>query len=84
LREEYEKHEREKRELDLENLVRDKSEIQLTLNATQVFDNYEPPVYAGFGQTPIQPRMRGPLQALSKTQVQQLFMRHSFQVRTEF
>lgn len=53
----------------------------MTLDATQVFDPYEPPVFVGFGQTPLaQPKKRGPFYALQKAQVQQLFMRHSFEV----
>jgi DnaJ family protein C protein 11 len=81
LREEYEKKARQKREQDLENLVRSRGEFQLTLNATQVFDSYEPPVFVGFGQTPVQPKRKGPFHALQKAQVQQLFMRSSFEVR---
>jgi hypothetical protein len=53
----------------------------LTLDATQVFDPYDPPVFAGFGQAVPQPRKKGPLRALTKAQVQQLFMRHSFEVK---
>lgn len=80
MREEYEKNARQKRELDLENLVRSKAEFQLTMDATQVFDPYEPPVFVGFGQTAA-PKKKGPLHAISKAQVQQLFMRSSFEVR---
>ncbi|GAA5809714.1 hypothetical protein MFLAVUS_003127 [Mucor flavus] len=80
LREEYEKNARQKRELDLENLVRSKAEFQLTMDATQVFDPYEPPVFVGFGQTAA-PKKKGPLHAISKAQVQQLFMRSSFETQ---
>lgn len=82
MREEYAKKAREKREQDLENLVRSKSEYQLTLDATQIFDPYEPPVFAGFGQQPIQSkRKKNPFYALTKGQVNQLFMRHSFETQ---
>lgn len=83
MREEYEKKARQKREQDLENLVRSRGEFQLTLDATQVFDPYEPPVFAGFGQQ-IQPtkKRNAIVHALSKAQIQQLFMRHSFEVIT--
>ncbi|GAA5803597.1 hypothetical protein EDC94DRAFT_610938 [Helicostylum pulchrum] len=80
LREEYEKNARQKRELDLENLVRSKAEFQLTMDATQVFDPYEPPVFVGFGQTSA-PKKKGPFHAVSKAQVQQLFMRSSFETQ---
>ncbi|KAJ8651470.1 hypothetical protein O0I10_012969 [Lichtheimia ornata] len=79
IRAEYEKKERLQREQELENLVRSRGEFQLNLNATGVFDPYEPPVFAGFGQPPIAPKRRGPLHALTKTQIQQLFMRHTFE-----
>jgi DnaJ family protein C protein 11 len=69
-----------KREQDLENLVRSKAEFQLTLDATQVFDPYEAPVFVGFGQS-TQPKKKGPLHLVTKAQVQQLFMRSSFEVR---
>lgn len=64
--------------------MRSKAELQLTVDATQVFDPYEPPVFAGFGQQ-IQPaKKRNPIiRALSKAQTQQLFMRHSFEVSQE-
>lgn len=83
MREEYEKKARQKREQDLENLVRSRGEFQLTLDATQVFDPYEPPVFVGFGQQ-IQPtkKKNAIVHALSKAQTQQLFMRHSFEVIT--
>lgn len=82
LREEYEKQAKRKREQELENLVRSRSEYQLTLDATQVFDPYEPPAFAGFGgNTVVKPRKRRmPWDRIVKAQVQQLFMRHSFQV----
>lgn len=81
MREEYEKKARQQREQDLENLVRSKSEYQLTFDATQILDPYEPPVFAGFGQQPIQPKKKGPFHVLTKGQAKQLFMRHSFEVR---
>ena len=83
LREEYEKKSRQKREQDLENLVRSRGEFQLTLDATQVLDPYEPPVFVGFGQSPTTPKRRGPLYALGKAQTQQLFMRSSFEVKAK-
>ncbi|PHZ09606.1 DnaJ-domain-containing protein [Rhizopus microsporus ATCC 52813] len=80
LREEYEKQAKQKREQELENLVRSRSDLQLTLDASQVFDPYEPPAFAGLGSMPAK-RRHGPLKRISQTQVQQLFMRHSFQTQ---
>ncbi|KAI8344753.1 hypothetical protein BC941DRAFT_409532 [Chlamydoabsidia padenii] len=81
LQAEYEKQARLKREKDLDNLVRSRGEVQLSLDATQIFDPYEPPVFQSFGQPTITPRKKGPLHALTKGQVQQLFMRHSFETQ---
>ncbi|KAI8890072.1 DnaJ-domain-containing protein [Backusella circina FSU 941] len=78
LREEYEKKAKQKREQDLESLVRSKAEFQLTLDATQVLDPYEPVVFAGFGGVQPVKRNKGPFHLLAKAQVNQLFMRHSF------
>ncbi|KAI8974740.1 hypothetical protein BDB01DRAFT_853779 [Pilobolus umbonatus] len=80
LREEYEKMSKQKREMDLESLVRSKAEFQLTLDATQIIDPYDPPVFVGFGQTS-QPRKRTFLRTLMNGQVQQLFMKHSFETQ---
>ncbi|KAI8393501.1 uncharacterized protein BYT42DRAFT_619449 [Radiomyces spectabilis] len=80
LRAEYEHKARLQREQDLENLVRSRGEFHLGLDLSQVFDPYEPPVFpTGFGQPITRPKPKGPLHALKKTQVQQLFMRHSFE-----
>ncbi|KAI9284047.1 hypothetical protein BC943DRAFT_91242 [Umbelopsis sp. AD052] len=81
MRAEYEKQARLKREQDLENLVRSKGEFQVNLDATQVFDPYEPPVFSGFGGPPKQAKRSSPLGALSRAQVQQLFMKHSFETQ---
>lgn len=79
MRAEYEKQARLKREQDLENLVRSKGEFQVNVNATQVFDPYDPPVLHGFGAQPKKTK-RSPLDVLARAQVQQLFMKHSFEV----
>ncbi|KAI8339624.1 hypothetical protein BC941DRAFT_420998 [Chlamydoabsidia padenii] len=81
LQAEYEKQARLKREQDLDNLVRSRGEVQLSVDATQIFDPYEPPVFQSFGQPTITPKKKGPLHALTKGQVQQLFMRHSFETQ---
>ncbi|KAI8139496.1 hypothetical protein BJV82DRAFT_693841 [Fennellomyces sp. T-0311] len=81
MREEYEAKARKQREQELESLVRSRGEVQLTVNATGVFDPYEPPVFSGFGQPMQPPKKKGPLHALTKAQLQQLFMRHSFETQ---
>jgi DnaJ family protein C protein 11 len=80
MRAEYEKQARLKKEQELENLVRSKGEFQINLNASQVFDPYDPPVLHGFGQAK-KPRHKSPFDVLARAQVQQLFMKHSFEVR---
>ncbi|KAH8554416.1 hypothetical protein BGW37DRAFT_421450 [Umbelopsis sp. PMI_123] len=81
MRAEYENQARLKREQELENLVRSKGDFQISLNATQVFDPYEPPVLSGFGAQPKQAKRTNPLGALSRAQVQQLLMKHSFETQ---
>lgn len=78
MRAEYEKQAKLKREQDLENLVRSKGEFQINLDATRVFDPYEAPVLHGFGAQP--KKAKGPMSVLARAQVQQLFMKHSFEV----
>ncbi|KAI8073127.1 hypothetical protein BC940DRAFT_324770 [Gongronella butleri] len=78
LQAEYEKKARLKREKDLENLIRSNDEVQVVLDATQILDPYEPPVFNSFGQPPVV-RARGPFHRLAKGNVQQLFLRHSFE-----
>ncbi|KAI9496675.1 hypothetical protein BDB00DRAFT_808296 [Zychaea mexicana] len=81
MREEYEKKARLQREQDLDSLVRSRGEVQISVDASSVFDPYEPPVFAGFGQPMAPPKKKGPLHALTKAQLQQLFMRHSFEAQ---
>ncbi|CAO3677610.1 unnamed protein product [Rhizopus stolonifer] len=80
LREEYEKQAKRKKEQELESLVRSRSEYQLTLDASQVLYPYEPPAFTGFGQ-PAKKKRAMPWDRFTKTQVQQMFMRHSFQTQ---
>lgn len=82
LREEYEKQARLKREQQLENLVRSRGEFQINLDASPVFDPYEPPIIPAFAaRQPTKPARRSIFQPLTRVQVHQLFMRHSFEVR---
>ncbi|KAI7847477.1 hypothetical protein BDC45DRAFT_451794 [Circinella umbellata] len=79
MREEYERKAKLQREQELDSLVRSRGEVQISVNATGIFDPYEPPVFAGFGQPMAPPKKKGPLDTLSRAQLQQLFMRHSFE-----
>ncbi|CAO3597571.1 unnamed protein product [Absidia cylindrospora] len=81
LQAEYEKQARLKREQDLDNMVRSRGEVNLGIDATQIFDPYEPPVFSSFNQPGLAPKKKGPLHALTNGQVQQLFMRHSFETQ---
>lgn len=82
LREEYEKQARIKREQQLENLVRSRAEFQVNLDASPVFDPYEPPIIPAFAaRQPPKSARRNIFQPLTRLQVQQLFMRHSFEVQ---
>ncbi|KAG0168455.1 hypothetical protein DFQ28_011747 [Apophysomyces sp. BC1034] len=78
LRAEYEKKARLQREQVLENLVRSRAEFQLSVDASQVFDPYDPPTFTAFGE-PTKPKKKSVLRLLTRAQLQQLFMRHSFQ-----
>ncbi|CAO3623679.1 unnamed protein product [Cunninghamella blakesleeana] len=79
LQAEYEKKARQKREQDLENLIRSRNEVEVSFNAAAIFDPYEPPVFSTFGQPALAPKKKNPLHFLTKGQVQHLFMRHSFE-----
>ena len=81
MREEYEQKAKLQREQELDSLVRSRGEVQISVNAAGIFDPYEPPVFAGFGQPMAPPKKKGPLDTLSRAQLQQLFMRHSFEVK---
>ncbi|ORX51344.1 DnaJ-domain-containing protein [Hesseltinella vesiculosa] len=78
LQAEYEKKARLKREKDLENLVRSKDEVQLALDVTQILDPYEPPVFNTFGQ-PGMTIKKSRFHRLTKGQLQQLYLRHTFE-----
>ncbi|KAL0093828.1 hypothetical protein F4703DRAFT_1831829 [Phycomyces blakesleeanus] len=76
---EFEKKERLRREKELESLVRAHNDFTLRLDATQILDPYDPPVFT-FGQ-PTQVRKKHPLEFLTRGRVEQLFMRHSFETQ---
>ncbi|KAI7865902.1 hypothetical protein BDF14DRAFT_1875404 [Spinellus fusiger] len=76
MREEYEKQERRKREKTLESLVQARTNVQLTLDVSQVLDPYEPPVFSF--QKPHQQRQRRVWDTLGNIKADALVMRHSF------
>lgn len=80
LREEYARLAREKREMELESLVRSKNDITINVDATKVFRNQDIP--SPFGGTAFAKKSRGGyLSALKRTEIMQLFMKNSFEVR---
>ncbi|KAF9953346.1 hypothetical protein BGZ72_005484 [Mortierella alpina] len=87
LREEYARLAREKREMELESLVRSKNDITINVDATKVFKNQDIP--SPFGGTAFAKKGRGGyLSALKRTEIMQLFMKNSFETqfgaRTQF
>ncbi|KAF8981304.1 hypothetical protein BGZ46_002979 [Entomortierella lignicola] len=87
LREEYSRIAREKREMELESLVRSKSDITINVNATRVFRN--PEVLSPFGGTAYAKKSSGSiLDALKRTEIMQIYMKNSFETqfgpRTQF
>ncbi|KAF9434353.1 hypothetical protein BGZ76_008146 [Entomortierella beljakovae] len=87
MREEYSRLAREKREMELESLVRSKSDISININATKVFRDQE--VLSPFGGTAYAKRNSGGyLSALKRTEIMQIYMKNSFETqigqRTQF
>ncbi|KAF9173361.1 hypothetical protein BGX21_008636 [Mortierella sp. AD011] len=87
LREEYARLAREKREMELESLVRSRSDITINVNATRVFRNQE--ILSPFGGTAYARKNSGSiLSALKRTEIMQLYMKNSFETqfgpRTQF
>ncbi|KAF9183668.1 hypothetical protein BGZ51_003871 [Haplosporangium sp. Z 767] len=87
LREEYARLAREKREMELESLVRSKNDITINVDATKVFKNNDIP--SPFGGTALAKKSRGGvMSALKRTEIMQLYMKNSFETqfgaRTQF
>ncbi|KAL1923000.1 uncharacterized protein VTP21DRAFT_9376 [Calcarisporiella thermophila] len=78
MREEFEKQARLKREAEIENLVRSKAKFQLGVDASQVFNTYQAPV-PGFATAGRKQAQVGILGRLSRVEIQQLSMKHSFE-----
>ncbi|KAG0380452.1 hypothetical protein BGX24_008086 [Mortierella sp. AD032] len=87
LREEYSRLAREKREMELESLVRNKNDITINVDATRVFKNKE--VMSPFGGTAFARKSSGGiLDPLKRAEIMQLYMKNSFETqfgpRTQF
>ncbi|RUS23257.1 hypothetical protein BC937DRAFT_89727 [Endogone sp. FLAS-F59071] len=76
MRAEYEHQARLKREQELENLVRSKGEFHVNVDASPVFDPYEGPTSSSSHR-----RLRGLTSSLARTEIQQLYMKHSFETQ---
>ncbi|KAG0197542.1 hypothetical protein BGX28_008989 [Mortierella sp. GBA30] len=67
---------REKKQLELENLVRSRSDIVINLNASRVFENYQSP-------SALRSRKKSDrfsvLDTLGRTEIMQLYMKNSFE-----
>ncbi|KAF9919751.1 hypothetical protein FBU30_010595, partial [Linnemannia zychae] len=77
--EDYARLAKEQQQLELENLVRSRSNITVCMDATRVFEHYQPPPISPFGRAPSK-KQRSPtiLDSLKRTDVSQLQMKHSF------
>ncbi|KAI7817740.1 hypothetical protein BC939DRAFT_402258 [Gamsiella multidivaricata] len=80
LREEYARLAREKKEMELESLIRSKNDFTININATRVFNNQE--ALSPFGGTSYAKRSSGGfLSALKRTEIMQLYMKNSFETQ---
>ncbi|KAG0050720.1 hypothetical protein BGZ83_004504 [Gryganskiella cystojenkinii] len=79
LREEYARLSREKKEMELEGLVRSKNDITININATRVFKREE--ILTPFGGTVYAKNSGGYLGALKRMQIMQLYMKNSFETQ---
>lgn len=81
LREEYSRLAREKREMELESLVRNKNDITINVDATRVFKSQE--IMSPFGGTAFARKSNGSiLDPLKRAEIMQLYMKNSFEVRS--
>jgi len=66
--------------MELESLVRSKNDITINVNATRVFKGEE--ILSPFGGTAFSKQSSGGyLSALKRTQIMQLYMKNSFEVK---
>ncbi|CAG8713832.1 13238_t:CDS:10 [Dentiscutata erythropus] len=74
LREEFERQAKLKKEHEIENLVKSKGDIQLSIDATQLFDPYD-------GVSHRRENIISPSSIFEKIEITQLFMKHSFETQ---
>ncbi|KAG0342182.1 hypothetical protein BG004_005719 [Podila humilis] len=80
LRDEYARLAREKRELELESLVRSKNDITINVDATRVFSNRDIP--SPFGGTAFGKKHQvGIFDSLKRVEILQLYMKNSFETQ---
>ncbi|KAF9389291.1 hypothetical protein CPB97_011651 [Podila verticillata] len=80
LRDEYARLAREKREMELESLVRSKNDITINIDASRVFSNRDIP--SPFGGTAFGKKQKvGILDSLKRTEIMQLYMKNSFETQ---
>ncbi|KAF8935279.1 hypothetical protein BGZ47_009996 [Haplosporangium gracile] len=70
---------KEQQQLELENLVRSKNDITIHVDATRVFEYYQPPPISPFGRASTK-KQRTPtiIDSLERTEISQLYMKNSF------
>ncbi|CAG8820648.1 12783_t:CDS:10, partial [Gigaspora margarita] len=76
LREEFEKQAKLKKEHEVENLVKSKGDIQLSIDATQLFDPYDSVSYR-------RKNISSPSSIFENIEVTQLFLKHSFEIKPQ-
>ncbi|KAF9423309.1 hypothetical protein BGZ94_008349 [Podila epigama] len=80
LRDEYARLAREKRELELESLVRSRNDITVNIDASRVFNNRD--ILSPFGGTAFASKKKtGFLDSLKRTEIMQLHMKNSFETQ---
>lgn len=75
---------KEQQQLELENLVRSRNDITIHVDATRVFEHYQPPPISPFGRASAK-KQRTPtvIDSLERTEISQLYMKNSFLVRRQ-
>jgi len=75
---------KEQQQLELENLVRSRNDITIHVDATRVFEHYQPPPISPFGRASTK-KQRTPtvIDSLERTEISQLYMKNSFLVRRQ-
>ncbi|KAF9586556.1 hypothetical protein BGW38_002313 [Lunasporangiospora selenospora] len=80
LRDEYSRLAKEKREIELESLVRSKNDITINVDMSRVFS--QPDIPTPFGGTMFaQKNQGGFLNSLKRTEIMQLYMKNSFETQ---